>query len=108
LLTFFLQLRQLSFAIIHSTTIALPAWRRICQAHGLKDKLIPQDVVTRWNSTHDMMVFALKYRKPIDSITVDKSLKLRRYELDNEGWGIIEQLVSVLQVSIFSLSSNIC
>ena len=62
----------------------------------------------RWNSTHDMMVFALEYRKPIDSITVDKSLKLRRYELDNEGWDIIEQLVSVLQVSIFSLSSNIC
>ncbi len=55
-----------------------------------------------------MMVFALEYRKPIDSITADKSLKLRRYELDNEGWGIIEQLVSVLQVSIFSLSSNIC
>src|SRR6266852_2690960 len=108
LLTFFLQLRQLSFAIIHSTTIALPAWQRICQAHGLKDKLIPRDVVMRWNSTHDMMVFALEYRKPIDSITADKSLKLQRYELDNKGWGIIEQLVSVLQVSIFSLSLNIC
>ena len=26
-LTFFLQLRQLSFAIIHLTTIALPAWQ---------------------------------------------------------------------------------
>ena len=42
------------------------------------------------------MVFALKYRKPIDSITVDKSLKLRQYELNNEGWGIIEQLILVL------------
>jgi hypothetical protein len=51
-----------------------------------------------------MMVFALKYRKPIDSITADKSLKLRRYELDNEGWGIIEQLVSVLQVNTTVLS----
>src|SRR6266849_6636174 len=60
-LTFFLQLQQLSFAIIHSTTITLPTWRRICQAHGLKSKLIPRDVVTRWNSTHDMMVFALEY-----------------------------------------------
>jgi len=46
-----------------------------------------------------MMVFALKYCKPIDSITVDKSLKLRQYKLDNKGWGIIEQLVSVLQVN---------
>ncbi len=99
LLTYILQLRQLSFAIIHSTTIALPAWRRFCAAHGMKTKLIPRDVVTRWNSTHDMMVFALEYREPIDSITAEKSLKLRKYELDNEGWGIIEQLVSVLQVS---------
>src|SRR6266849_213323 len=97
LLTFFLQLRQLSLAIIHSTTITLPAWRQICQPHGLKDKLIPRDVVTRWNSTHDMMVFALEYWKPIDSITMDKSLKLQRYKLDNEGWGVIEQLVSILQ-----------
>jgi len=54
-----------------------------------------------------MMAFALKYRKPIDSITADKSLKLRKYELDNEGWGVIEQLVSVLQVNITSFQSNI-
>lgn len=91
------KLRQLSFAIIHSTTIALPAWRQLCKAHELKVKLFPRDVVTRWNSTHDMMMFALEYRKPIDSITADKSLKLRKYELDNEGWCIIEQLVSVLE-----------
>jgi hypothetical protein len=51
-----------------------------------------------------MMVFALKYRKLIDSITADKSLKLRKYKLDNEGWGVIKQLVSVLQVS--SLASG--
>jgi hypothetical protein len=52
-----------------------------------------------------MMVFALEYRKPIDSITADKSLKLRKYELDNEGWCIVEQLVSVLQVIVHSILS---
>ena len=92
------QVRQLSFAIIHSTTIALPAWRRICADLGLKPKLIPRDVVTRWNSTYDMMEFALKYRKPIDAITADKSLKLRKYELDNDDWTIIGDLVVVLEV----------
>ena len=51
-----------------------------------------------------MMVFALEYREPIDSITAEKSLKLRKYELDNEGWGIIEQLVSVLQVIAISFT----
>jgi hypothetical protein len=94
------QLRQLSFAIIHSTTIALPAWRRACESHKLSPNLIPRDVVTRWNSTYDMMQFALKYRKPIDTITADKSLKsLRKYELDDDEWNVIKQLVSVLHVS---------
>ena len=45
-----------------------------------------------------MMNFALKYRTAIDRVTSDKSLKLRRYELDNEDWVIIEGLVSVLEV----------
>jgi hypothetical protein len=45
-----------------------------------------------------MMNFALKYRMAIDRVTGDKSLKLRRYELDNEDWVIIEDLVSVLEV----------
>jgi hypothetical protein len=86
------------FAIIHSTTIALPAWRCACEAHQLKANLIPRDVVMRWNSTHDMMKFALKYCKPIDSITTDKMLKLQKFELDNDDWVIIEDLVTVLKV----------
>ena len=95
------KLRQLSFAVIRSTTIALPTWRRACSdhKHKLKMKLIPRDVVTHWNSTHDMMEFALKYRKPIDSIMADKSLSLRRYELDNDDWKVIEDLVAMLHVS---------
>jgi hypothetical protein len=45
-----------------------------------------------------MMRFALKYRPPIDSITANKELKLRKYELDSEDWGIVEDLVAVLEV----------
>jgi hypothetical protein len=92
------QLRQLSFAVVRSTTIALPAWRRCCEKNNLKTKLIPRDVVTRWNSTHDMMKFALQYRKAIDAITADKSLKLRKFELDDDDWVIVEDLVSILEV----------
>jgi hypothetical protein len=43
-----------------------------------------------------MMEFALKYWKPIDIITADKSLKLRKYELHNDDWTIIGDLVGVL------------
>lgn len=92
------QVWQLSFAIIHSTTIALPAWRRTCAELGLKVRLIPRDVVTRWNSTYDMMRFVLTYRKAIDKITADKTLKMRKYELDNDDWLIVEDLVAVLEV----------
>lgn len=93
------QVRQLSFAIIHSTTIALPAWRRICDEVGLKQRLIPRDVVTRWNSTYDMLLMSLLYRAAVDKITADKTLKLRKYELDNDDWLIVEDLVNVLEVS---------
>jgi hypothetical protein len=39
-----MSLQQLLFAVIHSTAIALPAWRQFCQVHELKPKLIPQDI----------------------------------------------------------------
>jgi hypothetical protein len=45
-----------------------------------------------------MMHFVLKYRKAIDQITADKALKLRRYELNNDDWVVIEDLVSILEV----------
>jgi len=46
-----------------------------------------------------MLCFAIKYRTPIDKITADKAIKLRKYELDNNDWKIIEDLVSVLEVT---------
>ena len=70
------KLRRLAFAIVRSTTIALPAWRRYCKELGLKPRILPRDVVTRWNSTYYMLDFAIKYRAVIDAMTADKSLKL--------------------------------
>lgn len=46
-----------------------------------------------------MMRFALEYRKAIDVITADKTWKLRQFELDNDEWQIVGDLVSVLEVS---------
>ncbi|KAF8221743.1 hypothetical protein L208DRAFT_1070882, partial [Tricholoma matsutake] len=45
------KIRKLSFAIVHSTTITLPAWHAACVTHGRCVRLIPRDVKTRWNST---------------------------------------------------------
>ena len=103
------KLRNLSFTIINSTTLALLAWHDICTKHGLKQRLIPRDVVTRWNSTFDMLEFALKYREAIDAITAERTLKLRKYELEPEDWLIIEDLAAVLgkyKIATLYFSSN--
>jgi hypothetical protein len=47
-----------------------------------------------------MLSFAIKYCQVIDAMTADKSLKLRKFELDHEEWGIAEDLVAVLEVSL--------
>jgi len=93
------KLRQLSFSIVRSTTIALPAWRRYCRQRGLKSRLLPRDVVTRWNSTYYMLSVALKYQSVIDTITADKALKLREFELQDEEWLIVKDLVAILKVT---------
>jgi hypothetical protein len=45
-----------------------------------------------------MLRFVLTHRVAIDKVTADKGLKLRKYELDNDDWIIIKDLVSVLEV----------
>jgi len=70
------QLCRCSFAIVQSTTIALPAWHHHCEAHKIKSCVLSCDVVTHWNSTFDMLNFAVQYRAVIDAMTADKSLKL--------------------------------
>jgi len=56
-------------------------------------------VRTRWNSTYDMLEFALQYRAAIDEITGNKKADLRRFELDGKEWNVAEQLCSTLKVS---------
>ncbi|KAF9018705.1 hypothetical protein BDZ89DRAFT_911387, partial [Hymenopellis radicata] len=63
------KLRALAFKIINSSTILLPAWKRLLREHKLVERLIPRDVKTRWNSTFDLIVFGLKYRPYIDEFT---------------------------------------
>ena len=91
------KIRKLAFAIINSTTVALPAWHCLCKLHKLVSKLMPRDVVTWWNSTYDLLQFSLKYREAIDAITADKTLKFRKYELYDEDWAIVRDLTAVLQ-----------
>lgn len=45
-----------------------------------------------------MMVVARKYSAVIDAVTANKSLKLRKFELSDKQWGIVDDLLHVLEV----------
>jgi hypothetical protein len=47
-----------------------------------------------------MLMMAIKYRPAIDDITANKALKLWKYELDDEDWEIISDLIRVLKVRL--------
>ena len=55
------QLRKTAFAIKHSSTIILPQWFATLEDFGLSPRMMPRDVSTRWNSTYDMLEFAIEY-----------------------------------------------
>ncbi|KIK39708.1 hypothetical protein CY34DRAFT_88720, partial [Suillus luteus UH-Slu-Lm8-n1] len=90
-------LRKLSFKIIHSTTILLPAWKSILKTLELPPRIMPWNVLTRWNLTFDMLNFALQYQKAIDAITDKHKLGLGEYSLEDDDWMLAKQLRDVLK-----------
>ncbi|KAF8867622.1 hypothetical protein CPB84DRAFT_1619821, partial [Gymnopilus junonius] len=60
------KLHKIVFALKNSTTILLPIWYKTVKAHHLPQQMMPHDVATQWNSTFNMMDFALNYCPVID------------------------------------------
>ena len=60
-------------------------------------RLMPRDVATRWNSTFDMLQYALEHRQAIDLVTQRRELGLRRFELTDDEWMVVQQLCDVLK-----------
>ena len=92
------QLCKVAFAIKNSTTIVLPQWFTILQDLKLAERMMPRDVKTQWNSTFDMLDFAVEHIPAIDMITGDHDMKLRQYELSEDDRAIASQLRDVLKV----------
>ncbi|KAG1857366.1 ribonuclease H-like domain-containing protein, partial [Suillus subalutaceus] len=91
-------LQKLAFKIIHSTTLFLPAWKVILDELQLPVRIMPRDVSTRWNSTFDMLDFAIEYCQALDDFTGDRKFGLRKFELSESEWGIAQQLRDTLLI----------
>ncbi|KAF9565458.1 hypothetical protein CPC08DRAFT_620238, partial [Agrocybe pediades] len=57
------------FAIKNSSTLLLPQWKVILDELELVCRIMLHDVTTHWNSTFDMLNFALKYCSALNTIT---------------------------------------
>jgi len=73
---------------------------RMKQAHKLK-MAVGQKTRTRTMMKRRKM--ALKYHCAIDDITANKVLKLCKYELNDDDWVIVGDLLHVLKVSVIFL-----
>jgi hypothetical protein len=60
--------------------------------------MMPRDVSTRWNSTYDMVEFALEYRAALNTMTADRDMNLRQFELSKKEWGMATELCEALRV----------
>ena len=78
----------------------LPQWFSVLEELHLDARMMPRDVRTWWNSTLDMLDFAVENREALDIITGDRDMKLRKYELSEDEWDIAIQLRDILKVSL--------
>ena len=88
--------------------IILPKWNSILEQMAVINKekseiplgvrMMPRDVTIRWNSTFDMLDFAVTYRKALESLTETLGMGLRDYELSYDNWVIAKDLWDILEV----------
>ncbi|KAE9400081.1 hypothetical protein BT96DRAFT_753783, partial [Gymnopus androsaceus JB14] len=57
--------RKISFKIINSTTLLLPRWQEQVANTEFKDRILPRDIATRWNSTYNILAAFLEMKDPV-------------------------------------------
>jgi len=53
-----------------------------------------------------MLKFAIEYHTAIATITADRDMKLRKFELGKEEWKVAEELCEVLKVRCLPFARN--
>jgi hypothetical protein len=72
----------------------------------VSERLMPRDITTQWNSTFDMLDFAITHRKALDLMTEDRANGLQDFELNDADWKIAQELQDALRVSCFQLAPS--
>ncbi|KAG0706868.1 hypothetical protein DFH29DRAFT_758840, partial [Suillus ampliporus] len=97
---------KVAFKLIHSTTILLPAWHEALHSLKMSIMLMPRNVAMRWNSTFDMLNYAVEHRKAVDIVTQHWDLGLCEFELSDEEWDIAGQLRDILKYTTLFFSRS--
>ena len=61
---------------------------------------MPRNVSTCWNSTFDMLNFAIAYCTALDDLTSNRDLNLRKYKLEDDDWAVAINLRDTLKACI--------
>ncbi|KAF8265274.1 hypothetical protein EI94DRAFT_1437269, partial [Lactarius quietus] len=71
-----IKLCKMAFTLKNSMMLLLPKWYDMLATHHLPHHMMPHDVSTRWNSTFDMLKFAIEYHPTIDTMTTTRDFDL--------------------------------
>jgi hypothetical protein len=63
---------------------------------------MPRDISTCWNSTYEMLEFAVNYHGAVDSMAGRLDLNLQKYKLEPMEWKIAGELHDVLKICLVS------
>ncbi|KIK79058.1 hypothetical protein PAXRUDRAFT_162302, partial [Paxillus rubicundulus Ve08.2h10] len=74
-----------------------PAWKNILKDLKMLATLMPCNVTTHWNSMFNMLDYAFSHRNAVDAITQRRDLGLRKFELGNHEWALLQELCDVLR-----------
>ncbi|KAJ3834696.1 hypothetical protein F5878DRAFT_515652, partial [Lentinula raphanica] len=88
---------KIAFKIINSPTGLLPKWREHLVDTEFEGLVLPRDVLTRWNSTYNMLAAFLTMKKPVSDFLDHSSYQMSDLALNDDEWEAVEGLVAVLK-----------